>query len=49
MFWVDHKSVVGVLQSCDCCNGLSAQLEDLFRVVSDIVCEVGGNMFVFRF
>ena len=45
-------SVVVVFQGCDRRCVLSARLkefEEVFRVISDVVCEVGGNMFVFCF
>jgi len=43
---------VVVFQGCDRRCVLSARLkefEEVFRVISDVVCEVGGNMFVFCF
>lgn len=40
---------LGVFQRCDCQRVLSARLElkEVFRVVSDIVCVVGGNISTF--
>ena len=52
MFWVGNKHVIVVFQGCDRRCALSARLEKLvevFGVVSDIVCEIGGNMFAFCF
>ena len=52
LFWVCNVCVIVVFQGSDGRCVLSARLEELvemFSVVSDIVCEVCGNMFAFCF
>ena len=52
VFWVCNECVVAVFQGCDCRCVLSARLEKLeevFGVVSDVVCEIGSNVFAFCF
>ena len=52
VFWVCNNCVVVVFQGSDCRCVLSARLEELekvFGVVSDVVCEVGSDVILFCF